>query len=117
MLLSWVLAWLVMLPFAQATSTFPPAETVHAAGLCTWAAPIALAEDGEHGKSGWQAPAQTELAALEPLPDRESDPTAGTMSAPRHAMPFRRQATVVHGDIHFRPDSCLPPHGHAPPHA
>nr|WP_295379816.1 hypothetical protein [Pseudoxanthomonas sp.] len=74
-------------------------------------------DGGEDARPGWQAPAPAELMAIEPLPDRESDPTAGPMPARRHAMPFRRHLAVIDGEIRFRPDGCLPPHGHAPPRA
>jgi hypothetical protein len=112
-LLSWALLWLVLLPFAQATAgeTAPAFDPGAPAGLAIHA------DDGEDAHPRWQAPAQAEPAAIEPLPDRESDPSAGAMPAPRHGMPFRRHAAVDRDDIHFRPDNCLPPHGHAPPHA
>jgi len=117
LLLSWALAWLVLLPFAQAADIAPASENVHVVNAEAPEHPGSRPGGDEAVRPGWEAPSETDVAAIEPLPDRESDPTTVTPAARRHGQPVRRIALASGGDSRFRPRGCLPPHGHAPPRA
>ncbi len=111
-MLAWALIGLLLLPFPQAAKASSPGEPA----AVPPPASASLADDGDVSAPAWQAPAESDPTVIEPAPDRESDPTAGAAAIAWHGRVPRRHASVIDGDIRFRPDGCLPPHGHAPPH-